>query len=264
MFSISSLLVTALGAVAMAQADVPVGIWISNMIAWPAAMGAAIVLARGGWLGSWLPPVALVVVALSFVGPEQEGVHRWLGFNQIQFNAAALVLPAAIVAFDRTRAVVAGPSFVVIAALLAWQPDLSQLAGFALAATILATARFGWPGLVAALVLTTAAIAACLSRPDPLDAVPYVERIFALAVDQSPVLALAMGLSLTAAVLSPLIVWPTHPFCRATPVALSAYFAATAIAPMFGAFPVPLAGYGVSFVIGWGLGFAGLVPCRKK
>lgn len=39
-------------------------------------------------------------------------------------------------------------------------------------------------------------------------------------------------------------------------LALSAYFALLSLAPIFGHFPVPLVGLGLSFPIGWWLGFA--------
>lgn len=39
-------------------------------------------------------------------------------------------------------------------------------------------------------------------------------------------------------------------------MALAGYFALTGAAFLLGAYPVPLAGYGLSFVIGWWMGFA--------
>ena len=52
--------------------------------------------------------------------------------------------------------------------------------------------------------------------------------------------------------LSPLLLRKSSPAA----LALTAYFAATSLAVLLGAYPVPLAGYGLSFVIGWWLGFA--------
>lgn len=257
-FGVASLLAIALGAFTMAQADVQLGVWIRNPIAWALAAAISFFLARRGWLGPALPPIAVIVVALSLIGPEQEDVHRWLGLGPIQLNAAALVLPAALAVFNRTSAAIAVSCFAVIAALLAWQPDISQLAGFALAATILATARFGWKGAAGSVLIAAAAGALCLSRPDPLAPVAHVEGIFTLAASQSFILAIAMAISLAAAVFSPLAIRSAGRPERFARLALAAYFAATALAPMFGAYPVPLAGYGLSFVVGWWLGVAAL------
>ncbi len=254
-FAIASLLAIALGALVMAQGDVPVGIWIRNPVAWAIAVVLSLVLARVGWLRPALPPIALAVIALSFIGAGQEGVHRWLDLGPVQLNAAGLVLPAAIPVFSRSDARYAVPCFAMIAAALAWQPDVSQLAAFAIATIILSAHRFGWRGAVVSVIASAAAIALCLSRPDPLQPVPHVEEIFRMAWDQAPAFSLAMGASLGAAALSPLLLWLT-PTLRWQALALSAYFIATSAAPAFGAYPVPLAGHGLSFVLGWWLGLA--------
>lgn len=239
----------------MGQADVPLGIWIRNPIAWLVAGAISLFLANRGWLGAALASVAVVIIALSFIGPGQEGVHRWLDLGPVQLNAAALVLPAAIAAFARTPTFIALPAFAIIGGLLAWQPDISQLAAFAFATFVLVSTRFGWRGAIGAALLSAAAIALCLSRPDPLLPVAHVEGIFFLAWDQQPVLAIAMGAALAAACLSPLLL-PATPELRGPSMAQAGYFALTGAAFLLGAYPVPLAGYGLSFVIGWWLGFA--------
>lgn len=258
LFTLASLLTVALGAVVMARDGVPLGIWIRNPIAWLVTLGVGFALALRGWLTGWVAPAALALVALSFLGPEQEGVHRWLGLGPVQLNAAALILPVAIAAFLHERAMLAIICFALIALALALQPDISQLAGLSLAAIILAYARFAWRGAAIALVVAAGAIALCLSRPDPLAPVPHVEGIFQLAWSQSPLLAIAMAASLVATVLSPLLLWRTGRV-RWAGLALAAYFAITSFAPLIGAYPVPLAGYGLSFVIGWCLGVFALV-----
>ena len=241
-FGLASLMAVSLGALVMMQAGVPPGIWIRNPIAWAAAAGVGVLLARRGWLGSSFPLIAVVVLALSLLGPGQEGVHRWLDLGPIQLNAAALVLPAALAAFSRTSSTLMLACFGLIAALLAWQPDISQLAGFSLAAIVLvSTLRHGRLMLAASAILGIAAIALCLSRPDPLAPVAHVEGIFALAWSQSPGLAIAMGVSLAAAALSPLVMRSAHPLGQIAPLALTAYLVTTAAAFLLGAYPVPLA-----------------------
>lgn len=257
LFAAASLVTIALGAVAMAQDGIGPGLWLRNSIAWLVAGTLAVFLVRRGWLAPWIAPAALIVIALSFIGPAQEGVHRWLGLGPIQLNAAALVLPPAIAAFSRERAWLAIACFVMIAGLLAWQPDISQLAGFAIASMVLAAHRFGWRGAIVSFVLAAALIAVCLSRPDPLDPVPHVEGILFLAWDQSPLLSIAMAAGLGSTALSPLLLWPVADL-RWKALALAGYFAATALACLFGAYPVPLAGYGLSFVVAWWLGIAAL------
>lgn len=262
LFAAASLLTIALGAFVMQQGGLSPGLWLRNPIAWLVVGALALFIASRGWLSGWTLPAALIVIVLSLFGPEQEGVHRWLGLGPIQMNAAALVLPAAIGAFSPGRLWLAAPCLLMIAGVLAWQPDISQLAGFAVAATILCTAGFGWRGALASLAVSAAAIALCLSRADPLDPVAHVEGIFLMAWDQSPAISIAMAASLAAAVLSPLLLWPVSAL-RWKGLALGGYFAITAIAPLLGAYPVPLAGYGLSFVIGWWLGLAALAGSKS-
>lgn len=258
LFTAASLLAIGLGAIVMSRHGVDLGIYIRNPIVWLVSGAIAILLARRGWLIGIAAPLALVVIALSLIGPEQEGVHRWLGAGPIQLNAAALVLPLAIAAFMRERWWLAAPCFLLIVGLLAWQPDISQLAGFILAATILCASRFGLPGAIVTPVLAVAALAACLLlRPDPLLPVPHVEGIVFLAFSETPIIATGMTVSLALAALSPLLTWPI-PAARPAALALTAYFGATSLAFLLGAYPVPLAGYGLSFVAGWWLGFAAL------
>ena len=263
-FGFTSLLTIMLGAVVMAQGTVPLGIWARNPIAWLVSGAIAIFMARSGWLTGWAVPASLAAVALTFLGPEQEGVHRWLDLGPVQLNGAALVLPLAIVTFDRAPAAVAAISFALLAAVLAWQPDISQLAGFTIAAIVLTSARFGWRGIGMSVAVGAAAIAFCLFRPDPLQPVAHVEGIFQLAWSQSPAIAIAIGVSLAGAALIPLIVWLAHPLGDVTPLALSAYLTATILAPAFGAYPVPLSGYGLSFVVGWWLGLAALTMRSRE
>jgi hypothetical protein len=261
-FGAGSLLAILLGAAAMALADIPLSIWIRNPVAWLAAAAVGIFIASRGWFGVGAIVVAAIVIGLSLVSPGQEGVFRWVGAGPIQLNAAALVLPVAIAAFARARAWIAALSFVIIGAVIAHQPDISQLAGFAIASVILFAFAFGWKGALAALILGFALLAYCLRQPDPLLPVAHVEGILLLAFNQSPALGITMAAAQGLAVVSPMLLLRSGDL-RWKALALSGYFGATSLAPLLGAYPVPLAGYGLSFVIGWVLGFAALATRPK-
>ena len=261
-FGAGSLLAILLGAAAMALADIPLSIWIRNPVAWFAAAAVGIFIASRGWFGVGAIVVAAIVIGLSLVSPGQEGVFRWVGAGPIQLNAAALVLPVAIAAFARARAWIAALGFVIIGAVIAHQPDISQLAGFAIASVILFAFAFGWKGALAALILGFALLAYCLRQPDPLLPVAHVEGILLLAFNQSPALGITMAAAQGLAVVSPMLLLRSGDL-RWKALALSGYFGATSLAPLLGAYPVPLAGYGLSFVIGWVLGFAALATRPK-
>ncbi len=261
-FCVGSLVAIIVGAAVMAQADIPLQIWIRNPIAWAVAVIVGVLTASRGWLGFPVTLLAALVIVLSIWGPEQEGVFRWVGAGPIQLNAAALVLPLAIAVFTPRRRWLAIPCFLVMGGVIAHQPDISQLTAFAVASVVLFGIAFRLAGALAALIINTGLIVYCVMQPDPLLPVPHVEGIFSLAFSQSPVFGYGLAVSLAVAVLSPLLLWRSADL-RWKAAALSGYFAATAIAPLFGAYPVPLGGYGLSFVAGWVLGFAALAT-RKS
>ena len=256
-FSASSLVAIIVGAAVMAQAGIPLDTWVRNPVVWVVAAIIGVVTASRGWLGFPVTLLAVLVIVLSIWGPEQEGVSRWVGGGPIQLNAAALVLPLGIAVFTPGRRWLAIPCFLVMGGVIAHQPDVSQLVGFVSASVVLFGFAFRMAGALAALLIGAGLIAYCVMQPDPLLPVPHVEGIFGLAFSQSAVLGYGLAVSLVVAVLSPLLLWRSADL-RWKALALSGYFAATAIAPLLGAYPVPLGGYGLSFVIGWVLGFAAL------
>lgn len=260
-FCLGSLVAIIVGAAVMARSDIPLDLWIRNPVAWGVAAIIGAFTASRGWLGFPVTLLAVLVAVLSIWGPAQEGVSRWVGAGPVQLNAAALVLPLAIAVFTPTRRWLAIPCFLIMGGVIARQPDISQLAGFVVASIVLFTSAFRGRGALAALIVGGGLIAYCLMQPDPLLPVPHVEGIFGLAFSQSQVLGFGLAIAVAIAALSPLLVWGS-PDLRWKGVALAGYFSATALAPLFGAYPVPLGGYGLSFVVGWVLGFAALATRR--
>jgi hypothetical protein len=262
-FAIGAGLTVLAGTAAMIAAGVGPGLWLRNPAAWIVTLAACAGLVR-----LRMPPrptlcVLLALLALSFAGHGQQGVHRWIGFGPVQMNAAALVLPLALVLAARDARIVSVIVMVPMAGLLAWQPDMSQLAALTAGLLAWAVVRRDVRALAWIVPLALAALYVCAHRPDPLDPVPYVEGILHLAWTVSPPLALAGGICLLLTALSPLIV-ATDAQKRPAAVALAAYFVVSSAAWLFGAFPVPLAGYGLSFMLGWGFGAAALLAYSNE
>ncbi|WP_298328111.1 hypothetical protein [Asticcacaulis sp.] len=257
-FGVLSFLTVALGALTMQQAGLSAGLWLRNPVAWLVGGGLFLGLSRVVRPSVTLVWPALILLGLCFIFPGQDGVHRWLAFGPVQLNAAAVILPLVLTA---TRADTPSPLWLIglglIAACLAWQPDRSQLLAFGVAALVLIAQTYGPRALLWAAPVAALALALCLWRPDPLLPVAHVEGVMHLAAAQSPLLAAGLMAALTLTALSPLWLWPDESQ-RPQAVALSLYFALSAVAWLYGAYPVPLAGYGLSFVLGWWLGVAGL------
>ena len=96
-------------------------------------------------------------------------------------------------------------------------------------------------------------------RPDSLPLVPEVEGIVQLAWHVSALLTLTGLACLAVATSAPLLLTFGHRTTARAGVALTTYFAVTAIAPCFGTYPVPLIGAGMSAIVGFWLGFGCLL-----
>ena len=265
MFAAASLAAVALGVVAMAESGVAASSWMRNAAAWLVGAGLAFLLSRtrSPLIGRAFLVLAPAALAATFLFPAQEGVHRWIDLGPLHINAAALLLPVGVVACALAAPKLASAALAACALLLVLQPDASQATALAMAALVLLMRNPApVPLRLASAAATVALAAAAWMRPDPLEPVAEVEEIFALAAGVSPLLAAAAGLALAAASLSPLPGAGRAEPRRTAAFALSAYFAGTALAPAFGAYPVPLVGLGMSFPVGWWLAVGLLASAR--
>ena len=266
-FGAASLLAVAAGAYVAERSGVTPRVLGLNLAAWIAGFAAALALVRraGGRSAAAFALVSLIVLALTLVSPGLQGVHRWVQAGPLRLNAAELFAPGLVVAlaaagWGRPWPWLAGSAAM---AVLVVQPDASQATAmaFALAVSLWLSPTPRWGRLAGSLACGAAAATAWL-RPDPLAPVPEVEEIFRLAGQVSPVaLALAAG-ALAVACASPLLIaHVAKP--RPAALALSAYLAVSAAAPLLGAFPTPLVGMGVSPILGFWLA-VGLVAALAR
>lgn len=146
----------------------------------------------------------------------------------------------------------------LIAFALALQPDASQavaFAGGAIASVIASNhPRHIWYAGVLGVLAALSFI--CL---DPLAPVPEVEGIVGLAYAMSPAIAALAVLTLAGTCLAPLA-------GARSPSAwgLAAYLCLAALAPVWGNFPVPLVGMGVSTILGTWLAFGALMGVARR
>jgi cell division protein FtsW (lipid II flippase) len=262
LFALLSLIATGCGIAAMVLTGTPPMRWIPNVAAWIIGGGAAVAIARtspapSAWIGIAL--AALALVAATLFGPDQQGVHRWLAAGPLFVNIAALTLPAALVAMARLGAQHRLVPLIatLLAAILALQPDASQAFALALGGFAILVTDKRLSALVTALCLFGIA-ALSLLRADPLQPVAEVEQIIQLAHASAPALAWAAVASLAAIPAMLLALRLDDVAARA----LALYIAVACTAPLFGWFPVPLVGAGMSFPLGLWLGI-GLLAARR-
>jgi hypothetical protein len=128
-FALLSLASVAVGCAVAAAHGVSAGSWGRNLAAWGlGAVAAWVAAARASRLFGILL-IAPVGLAATLLDPGQEGVHRWIDVGPVHVNAAATLLPAAVVALatlgDRGWAWLAAAAMMC---LLVLQPDASQAA----------------------------------------------------------------------------------------------------------------------------------------
>jgi cell division protein FtsW (lipid II flippase) len=202
--------------------------------------------------------LSLLGLIFTLFSVDQSGVRRWVDLGPLQINVAGLVLPGVIVCLG-SLGVTAHISLAIaalIGSILLLQPDASQATAFLVAMIFLLARANG--STATKLVASAAATALALAtwyQPDPLEPVAEVEQIFSLLHEISPVLSVIAGIGLAVSSLSPLLHRNRfHGRDADIAYALAIYFCLCALAPVVGAFPVPLVGLGMSFPPGYWLG----------
>lgn len=261
-FALLSAIAVASGALTMVLADIPSARWMPNVAAWLVGALAALAIVRAepgdrSWIA--IAFIGVLLLAATLTGQDQMGVRRWIAIGPLSVNTAALVLPAVIVALARLGSAHRATPIIatLLVAILVLQPDASQAIALALASlAVLLPARspLGW----SAVASIGGMAGLSLVQPDPLMPVAEVEQIIQMATSVNIALAAAAVATLAAL---PVLVWRMFPADTAAR-ALAAYTAAIIAAPLFGWFPVPLVGAGMSFPLGLWLGVALLATTK--
>jgi cell division protein FtsW (lipid II flippase) len=250
------------GALVMRQHDVPSSRWGLNLLG--GAIAAAICSVFLGRSRTSMSKGAATVsacfaagaLAATFAATGSMGVHRWIQLGPLTMHVGSVCLPLFILALGvldpfggKLRL---GPMLlaVAVAMLLLLQPDAAQATAFAAAVFTLLIlnrqrARAAW---VAALVIAALAGWTWTQR-DPLSPVPCVEGIIGLARQSGPVWLVA-SIAALAILPLPFFIGPSgshSAFVRA----LGVYLCVCILAPLFGDFPVPLVGFGLSPIVGY-------------
>lgn len=266
-FALLSLSTVAIGCVIAAAHGVPTGSWARNAVAWGVGAAAAWAISRRPGVLPWFLLAAPLALAATLLNAPVEGVHRWIDAGPLHVNAAAALLPAAAVGLaalsDRRWSWAAAAATLC---LLVLQPDASQATAFG-AAMLVVLASLRAPAAIRAggAAAVVVAVVAAWMRPDPLAPVPEVEGIIGLAWAWSPLAAAGAVALLAATALWPLRMAVSHPASpRVAALAFAACCLVSALAPAFGAFPVPLVGVGMSPVLGFWLGAGALAAVQRR
>ena len=186
----------------------------------------------------------------SLAGASVAGASRWIWIGPLSVQVSLVLLPAMIVAYARHGDALGHAGIVAAAAALALQPDRAMAGVLAMSMAALAFARPG-RSAAAAVVVTLAAFAITLVRPDTLPAVPYVDRILFSAFEVHVFAGLAVLLG-SALLLAPAAIgWGLDPARRQVYLAFAATWLGCVLAAALGNYPTPVVGYGGSAILGY-------------
>ena len=231
----------------------PSDMLIINSAAAVAAIILTILLRRSAWRPGWIAALILllVLVAPLLIGPEVDGVRRWLALGPLRLHAGMVVVPAlaVIAATLSSRQALLALALAGLAAAL--QPDLATAVALCAAALAIAVVQLHEPIRWLALLPTGAALLWCLMHRDTLAPVPFVEGLWSDAAARAPLLLAAMLGSLLLVIAAPLHRWSAMKReQRAVGAAFSAVVLGYMLASVIGAYPVPLFGGGAAPIIG--------------
>jgi hypothetical protein len=189
------------------------------------------------------------------VGPDAEGVRRWLGVSGLKVHVASLAIPLAIGVAARAPGAWTTVGLGLLALGLALQPDAAGAVALALALlALLALQRCAWTAAAAGLAL----LAACwtLVHPDALAPTAWAEGMPTTALAMGPVLGFLVALGLTLLPAPFVFVAARGRRRRPLAAALAVYWMALIVASLVAAFPSPLVGYGAGPILGYVISWA--------
>ena len=198
--------------------------------------------------------VSILLLGLTFIGPNIDGVHRWLRIPLFTLNIATIVIPITIVAFYRLieekQYVMSLIGTIVIAVFLFLQPDASQLLAFSLPMIVLLL-----KSKISKVITTSFSIVLLLLtlkswiELDSLQPINYTEGILTMVYDTSIVLYIIGIASLLWVPICFLVLCQKQ--SRNICVGIALYYWMMICATFVGNFPVPFMGYGLSPILGF-------------
>lgn len=250
----------AIGVLAMYQNHVPFAIWGQNIgcLILMSVISFLLITHKSNITGNrynqLLLPAAICALVLPFANQGMEGVHRWISIGAVKLNVAMIVLPMILLELYQVLKIrgltYAGVSAFIILLVLFFQPDASQLTGFAIPVMIMLSLNTR-SKKIRFLITGVSVLFIVLSwiRLDHLPPVNYVERILGMVADMGWIWFVSGVISL-AILPAPFLLLPPK---NAVSVSryIGCYYIVILLSTLFGNFPVPLMGYGISPIVGY-------------
>ncbi|MCM3708443.1 MULTISPECIES: hypothetical protein [Cytobacillus] len=245
-----------IGTFAMAANGVSPGISLQNLFIW--LLGTVMCsyyfirkkekrISKGNLL---LTCISIALLVLPFLFDGSGGVHRWITFGPVNIYAASIILPIIIIQLWKRNnpASYTTALYFITLLILLFHPDAGQLTSFSCAASIILWKKISnWKLKLLSLMLSTVTVIISWIFIDDLAPVPYVEDIIFLVADLG-IVWLIFGVLSLLLLLSPFFYYGRN---NIVSLSLGVYFLMAMIVTLFGHFPMPIMGYGISPIIGY-------------
>lgn len=208
-------------------------------------------------IGAAIAAMAAALLATALIGASADGAARWVSLGGLAIQPSSILVPLMLVAFSRTRTMLATAGIAASAAAIALQPDRAMAGILALSLATLAIISRD-RHVIVALVASVAGFAGTLAQADTLMAVPYVDQILYSSFDIHALAGVAVWGGLALLLIPAIVGWRRDAANRATYAVFGALWFATIVAAALGNYPTPAVGYGGSAIIGYALSLLGL------
>lgn len=260
-----------IGAIAMSSNKVPIIIWGQN-IGSLLILGSisCLIISRKSKIKkrnsiSISLLLTIILLLLTFFDFGLEGVHRWVSIGPVKFYVASIVIPIVFIELWGGLQIknwwISVVITIVISILLTLQPDASQLTGFIIPMIILIWSktknkffRYSILGLLSMLAINSWIFL------DGLPPVSYVEEIVSMVANMG-ILWLVLGIISLVIVPLPFILYPPKN-SKLLSICIGIYYIIILVSTVFGNFPVPMMGYGISPIIGYFISITWLVKSK--
>lgn len=197
--------------------------------------------------------ISTIALLFTFINSGIEGVHRWVSVGPIRLYVSAIVLPIIIInlwsLLKKGKFKIAIVSIICVSIMLTLQPDASMLTAFSITSIILLWNKINKITYFLLIVFLGGLTTFTWIFLDGLAPVEYVEGIFKLVSDMG-VLWFVLGIISLVIILIPFLIFPPKKN-KILSVCFGIYFIIILISTVFGNFPIPLMGYGISPIIGY-------------
>ena len=246
------------GAVAMNLNNIPTSIYIQNILCFVILGVVYFFMQKSKHKIHKTEPlvfiiISIVVLVFTFISSGIEGVHRWVSVGPIQLYVSVIVVPIIIInlwsLLQEGKTMIAIISIMCVSVILTLQPDASMMTAFSVSSIILSWNKIkNFSRFLVTVFLSGLTVVTWIFL-DGLEPVSYVEGIFKLVIDMG-ILGLILGVISLAVLIIPFLIFPPKKN-KIVSICFGIYFIIILISNIFGNFPVPLMGYGISPIIGY-------------